>query len=112
MKTQSHKCRSAYDRPDYDRLNKASYGTRTTRIAIAKQLILDGHSDCRAFDNCLEMGDGDEVVASIIAYAIQNGEFRAALARLFDPQCMLDGLPDRWLATYERVRNPLFAAVA
>lgn len=94
--------KSATDRPDYPRLLKRSYGTLRQRIAIAKQLITDGHTDCRAFDNCFEMNDGDEVVSAIIGHALQNQPFRKALAANYPPQSLTDGLPTRWLQTYYR----------
>lgn len=93
---------SAYDRPDYARLLKRSYGSQRQRIAVAKQLILDGHTDCRAYDNCFEMNDGDAVVSAIIGYALQNQPFREQLARNYPPQSLHDGLPERWPQTYYR----------
>jgi hypothetical protein len=107
MKINSYTCHSAYDRPDYDKLASKSYGTRKTRVAIARQLILDGHTDCRALDNCFEMGDGDSVVAALIGEAIQNHQLRRAIGLQFPASGLTDGLPTTWLKTYITVLNPL-----
>lgn len=107
MKINSHTCHSPFDRPDYDKLVMKSYGSLKTRIAIARQLILDGHTNCRAMDNCFEMGDGHLVVSAIIHEAIQNQNFRLCLARDYSPENLTDGLPTRWLETYTRTMNPL-----
>jgi len=107
MKINSYTCHSPYDRPDYDKLVSKSYGTRKNRIAIARQLILDGHTDCRALDNCFEMNDGDLVVAALIGEAIQNHNLRRCFARLFPASGLTDGLPTNWLKTYTTVMNPL-----
>lgn len=107
MKIQSYTCRSAFDRPDYDKLLAKSYGTLKNRIAIACQLIRDGHTDCRPFDNCFEMHDGAKVVSAVIGLAMQDASFREALARDYPPQSLTNGLPTRWLETYTRTMNPL-----
>ena len=45
-------------------------GNTSYRKSYALQSLIKTHSpNTRAFDNCFEMGDGDEVVRHIIAYA-------------------------------------------
>jgi len=101
MKINSYPHLTAHARPDYDKLERISARGNTAQcIAIAKQLILDGHGGCRACDNCFESGDSESVVCALIAHAIQNQSFRRALAAEYSPANLTDGLPTRWLETY------------
>jgi len=101
MKLLSYSCQSGYDRPDYNRILKASYGTFKNRLAIAKQLLLDNHGGCRACDNCFEMGDGDKIAIALVEAAMQSPELKATFARDYSPNCLRDGFPERWLDFYE-----------
>jgi len=102
--------RSGYDRPDYNKLERLTRGTTTQRAAVACRLLLDRQYDCRAFDNCFESGDGDEVVAYIIDKARQNCHMQAAVCRAWSSEPMINGLPACLMRTWEQQRNPLFAA--
>ena len=56
--------REDYRRPDENRLIRLSLtATRPAVLAaIARQLLLDGCQDSRAFDNCLENSQGTQVI--------------------------------------------------
>lgn len=105
MKILSYTCPSAGDRPDYARLVKLTYGSQKARIAIAYRLLLDRHEDCRAFDNCFEMGDGDEIAIALARRIPQDPFLRAAVARVWHPQCLTaQGIPTRWQTLLDRQR--------
>jgi hypothetical protein len=95
-------------RPDYSRIQKASYGTYSQRLAIAERLYLDHKNpDCRALDNCFEMGDGDDIAAALVAKAMQNDDLKQAISRRTPANCLKDGFPESWLESYNRINNPL-----
>ena len=108
----SHHGRTAYDRPDYRKLERLTRGTTTQRAAVACRLLLDRQHDCRAFDNCFESGDGAEVVALIIDKARQNCHMQSAVCEAWSTEPITNGLPAGLLRTWEQQRNPLFAAAA
>ena len=116
MKINTYRTFDAYDRPDYDKIHRASYGKFADRLAIAKQLIRDGHTHCRAFDNCFEMGDGSRMVHALVGYALETPEFLKPLGKMFDPdQLDDDGIPKSWGKTWSAVESesfPLFASCA
>lgn len=99
--------RDAYERPDYQRIHKASYGTFKNRLAIAERLFLDNHRNCRALDNCFEMGDGDQIAAALVAKAMKDDDLKRAIAKDYPENCLEDGFPERWLADYRKLHNPL-----
>lgn len=97
-----------FSRPDYAKLQKASYGTTAQRLAIAERLYLDhANPGCRALDNCFEMGDGDEIAAALVAKAMQDNQLKHAISRRTPANCLKDGFPESWLESYNRIFNPL-----
>lgn len=102
MKLSPSLASDAYDRPDYARIQTASLGrSNKTRVAIAIRLMLDGHTDCRAFDNCFEMGDADKVIAGLVAYGLQNYALRDKIRRLWSSTLDAEGWPNGWLDIYK-----------
>lgn len=51
------------------------------RVNYAAQVIANGRSPSRAFDNCFENHDGDEVAAALVRRAEHNERLRANLWR-------------------------------
>lgn len=67
------------------------------RKALAEAIYLYGNArlrGSRAFDNCFEMGDGDEIVTYLVERARANPDLHAAITRDFGGT-----LPDSWLRT-------------
>jgi len=60
---------SAYDRPYYETLRRLSVQNLAGRVRVAALLIRGRMTDCRAFDNCFEMGDADKVIAQLARMA-------------------------------------------
>ena len=48
--------------------------TARARAGIAARMLRKGRTDCRAFSDCFEMGDGDQVMAYLLAMAIDDPE--------------------------------------
>ena len=72
--------------------------------ATAARLCKADQCDTRAFDDCFEQGNGELVVAAFVAlYKKDAGLARAVAAN----STYID--MGQWLATAERVQNPLFA---
>lgn len=67
------------------------------RKALAEAIFLHGNAllrGSRAFDNCFEMHDGDEIVTYLVERARANPELHAAITRDFGGT-----FPDNWLRT-------------
>jgi hypothetical protein len=111
MKLNSYNCESAYDRPDYQRLVTASLGrSAVSRATIAGRLLLDRHTDCRAFDNCFEMGDADKVIALLVQTGLQNEPLRSRIRESWSSTLDAEGWPKGWLDIYSEQMNPLHLA--
>jgi hypothetical protein len=81
--------------------------TALERAAIAVFLLINYRQDCRAYDNCFEMDDGDEVVCHLISYAKLNEAYKTRLAENYRPHLLTDGFPTEWLDLWNRHQNPL-----
>lgn len=46
--------------------------TARARAGIAARMLRQSRTDCRAFDDCFEMGDGDQVMAHLLALTIED----------------------------------------
>ncbi len=92
----------------YDRLSRDANRTNTAgRIAIAAAGYLVGSKQfrgSRAFDNCFENGDGDRVVAALVARAQHEPALHQAIAADFG-----GAFPAQWIETAARINAPLFA---
>lgn len=64
---------------------KSITGTTQDRINIACKVILSGKPTTRNFDNCFEMGDGDEVMRGVYQRALKNPKLKEALPRYLSP---------------------------
>ena len=51
-------------------MSKTITGNTSYRKSYATQCLISGSTNSRAFDNCFEMGDGDEVVFHIMKRAL------------------------------------------
>jgi hypothetical protein len=56
------------------------------RVAYAAQVIIKGRTPTRAFDNCFENDDGDEVSAALVRRAAKNPKLAANLNRYINRQ--------------------------
>lgn len=56
------------------------------RVAYAAKIIAYGRSPSRAFDNCFENNDGDEVAAAIVRRARKNPKIAANLDNYLNRQ--------------------------
>ena len=78
--------------------------------AVAAKLCKAGQCDSREFDDCFEMGRGEEVVAEFVT--LYQKDTSLARAVVMNSRHIDMG---KWLVTAGRVReqqtNPLFAAV-
>lgn len=72
--------------------------------ATAARLCKAGQCDSRAFDDCFEMGNGEQVVAEFVKLHDRDRELQRA-AWLNEHYINLA----RWRLTAERVAAPLFA---
>lgn len=64
LRSYPRRFREDYRRPDEDRLTRLTLTETRVGVlaAIARQLLLDGCQDSRAFDNCLENSQGTQVI--------------------------------------------------
>jgi len=83
-------CQHAGDRKDYAALvTRTLNGTTHDRIVVAKLILNAGHSvtDCRALDNCFEMGDGFKVMAALKRAARAKPEANEGLTAWLNSAC-------------------------
>lgn len=82
----------------YNRLySEANAENAPFRKALAEAIYLYGNAHLRgsrAFDNCFEMCDGDEIVTYLVERVHADPELHAAITRDFGGT-----LPDSWLRT-------------
>lgn len=71
------------DIEDYAHLLRSSYGPFLKRVAVATRLLRMGATDCRAFDNCFEMGDGESVALSLALESRWDVELRERIRYTF-----------------------------
>ena len=64
-------------------MSAAIRGNTQDRIRIAAARINAGTARGRAFDNCFEMGDGDEVFSALIHRARHNAQFKSRLLGMY-----------------------------
>jgi len=90
--------------PGYDELSIDSNREGLTfRQHLAEAIFLVGNAamrGSRAFDNCFENGDGDQVVAHLVARSLENPALRSAIAADFG------GIfPSKWIETAGRLSS-------
>lgn len=60
----------------------------TERVNYAARVIKNGRPTSRAFDDCFENGDGDEVVRALVRKSKENPILAANLPKYIDQTCI------------------------
>lgn len=56
------------------------------RVSFAARCLIQGRTHTRTFDTCFEMGDGNEVVATLMQRALRNPRLDQALRAWLTPE--------------------------